>query len=354
MTNIAPPVLPEMPLEGPALVGHDAARHALFSAWQSGRMHHAWMLTGPMGIGKATLANRFARFALCGGQGDDTLSLDMSIPSVRHNLHLMHSNAHPDFVSVAAPEGKDIIPIDDVRKIEPIFRRTASEGGWRVALIDGADQMNTAAQNAVLKILEEPPARALILLTASVPGRLLPTIRSRVRHLVMEPLSPADMDRLAGLHYPQLEPADRQELMDLAAGSFGAFSLLHQTGALEVHREVLSLLSAPQRSTQGLITFATRLAGKGDEETYATFCKLMQGLLERSCRVAATNTNDLVSGEAELVQALVARIGLAGCLALFDKQRTLFKTTDGLHLDRKQVALASLLDLHSALYGKAA
>ena len=187
------------PRANPLLVGHAAHEAVLLDALRSGRMHHAWLIAGPAGIGKATLAFRFARRLLAGMPGPgETLALDPAHPVFRR----VAAGSHADLLTVERAydekrkRTRTQIAVDDVREINGFMRLTPAEGGWRVVVVDGAEDMNQNAANALLKVLEEPPPRAVLLLVCAAPGRLLPTIRSRCRRLRLSPLGEADMDRL--------------------------------------------------------------------------------------------------------------------------------------------------------------
>ena len=182
------------PRENPDLIGHERAEAVLLDAWNSGRMPHAWLICGPRGIGKATLAFRLARFVLArgslasdslfaGGKAaePDSLKVDPADPVFRR----VAAGGHADLLTLERGyerEGgrrRGSIVIDDVRKAGRLMGLTAGEGGWRVLVVDAADDLNVNAANALLKQLEEPPKRALILLVSHAPGRLQATIRSR-------------------------------------------------------------------------------------------------------------------------------------------------------------------------------
>ena len=205
------------PRERLKLVGHGEAEQTLLSAFQSGRLPHAWLISGPRGIGKATLAYRFARFLLNGGSegglfgGPD----DLSVPAESSVAHRVAAQAHPDLRVVERTANERTgklrteIVVDDVRDLSHFLRLTPSDGGWRIAIVDAADEMNRNAANALLKILEEPPDRAVLLVVSHAPGRLLPTIRSRCRKLVMKPLPLDQTDALIGEFLPTWPTAAR-------------------------------------------------------------------------------------------------------------------------------------------------
>lgn len=179
------------PRETFSYVGHDEEESALFEAFRAGRMHHAWLITGAKGLGKATLAYRCARVALGAKRiGPRPLDVDPEDTMARRVAAL----SHPDLFVLRRGLGergkpRREITVDDARDLGGFFALAPSEGGMRVAIIDAVDDLNRNAANAILKTLEEPPARSVLLLVCHAPGAILPTIRSRCRRLALRPLS---------------------------------------------------------------------------------------------------------------------------------------------------------------------
>jgi DNA polymerase-3 subunit delta' len=185
------------PRQTGALFGHADAERALLEGYRGGRIAHSWLIGGPRGIGKATLAYRMARFVLA--------NPDPATPSVQQATSLDVPPDHPAARRVASESHSDLlvlerlinektgklfqdIAVDDVKRSVSFFGSTAGEGGWRIAIVDSVEELNRFGDNALLKILEEPPARSLLLLVSHAPGRVLPTIRSRCRVLTLRPL----------------------------------------------------------------------------------------------------------------------------------------------------------------------
>jgi DNA polymerase-3 subunit delta' len=198
--------LPPGPRDTTLLFGHDAAEQAFLAAYRSGRIPHAWLIGGEAGIGKATLAYRMARFVLAhpdpshaAVQSAASLALDPAHPTVRR----IAGNAHTDLLVLERIPGdtgkmRTVITVDQVRRLVTFFGSTAGEGGWRVCIVDSADELKyPEGSNALLKMLEEPPARSVFLLVSHAPGRLLPTIRSRCRRLALKPLGQSEVVRAA-------------------------------------------------------------------------------------------------------------------------------------------------------------
>jgi DNA polymerase-3 subunit delta' len=215
------------PRETTVLFGHDVAEHTFLAVYRSGRVPHAWLIGGEPGIGKATLAYRIARFVLAHPDPSRvpdaaSLALDPDHRTVRR----IAVNAHSDLLALERTVGdtgklRTVITVDQVRRLSTFFGSTAGEGGWRVCIVDSADELKyPEGSNALLKMLEEPPPRSLFLLVSHAPGRLLPTIRSRCRRLALRPLGQADVVRAASVALGA--EADEPALVAAAAASRGS------------------------------------------------------------------------------------------------------------------------------------
>lgn len=334
------------PRENPDLVGQEEAEGALVRALLGQRMHHAWLLTGPEGIGKATLAYRFARRLFAGRS--DTLWLSPDDPVFRR----VAAGSHADLAVVerevdgksGRPKGE--IGVDAVRAATDALRLTPGEGGWRVAIVDGAEHLGRNAANALLKMLEEPPERAVLLLACSAPGRLLPTIRSRCRRLRLGALGRADLDGLLARYVPGADAAGRAGLARLAAGSPGRALMLADEQGIEIAGLARSVLEASRTGGGGSGTarafeVADRLGRS--EQAYSAFMTLLRRDLAEAVAAAARGS----SGAEREVPAWLAARPLARWADLWHALTVLQDETERFHLDRQHAVVAGLALLES-------
>ncbi|HUZ71625.1 MAG TPA: DNA polymerase III subunit delta' [Stellaceae bacterium] len=352
-----------LPRENPDLIGHDTAEAALFAAYRAGRLPHAWLLTGPRGIGKATLAFRFARFLLAEsertGQGlfaappPSGLALAPDSPAFRR----VASGGHPDLLVVERgydPRRRRLrseIVVADTRSIVGFLRLTAAEGGWRVVILDGADAMNRNAANAVLKILEEPPARAVLMLVSENPGRLTPTIRSRCRRLALKPLPCEAVEAALRRRLPALGADDTRRIAQLAHGSIGRALALASAEGLELYRQLFGLIAPlPLLDGEALHGFADRIARNDAEDGFALVSELLPGWIARMVALAAGEGGEtaVLPGEVEAMQRLAARRSLDQWVEVWENLGHLFDEADSINLDRKQVVLNAFFALEAA------
>ncbi len=277
------------PREQNRLVGHAAAEAAFGEALRSGRLHHAWLIGGPRGIGKATLAYRVARRLVADPRtlGDpDSLDVPPTHPAARGVAAL----SHPNLVAlrrVQAPGAKTLptkIPVEAARKALDLFAETAGgEGGYRVCIVDSAEDLNANSANALLKMVEEPPPRALFLIVSHAPGRLLPTIRSRCRKLSLRSLEQDQVEAvIAGFPPPFAQP-ELEAIARAAALSEGSVSravALLDSATAGVVREVRMLLSSPHDPDwRRILKLADTLSGRDADELFATALDTLQRFL---------------------------------------------------------------------------
>jgi DNA polymerase-3 subunit delta' len=354
------------PPENPQLIGHQAAEDRFLGAWNSGRLPHGWLITGPRGIGKATFAFRVARFVLSGGGGEQPASLfgdsepeGLFVDPENLVFRRVASGAHADLMTLQRSINPDTgkmrtsIAVSDVRKAGDFMRLTASEGGWRVVVVDCADEMNANAANALLKVLEEPPDRALLLLVCHAPGRLLPTIRSRCCQLPLKLLTHEQVSDLLAEQRPDLPEAERHALAGLADGSPGKALTLAEDDGLTLYRELMLLLShLPRPPAAALHGFGDKLARNGAEEKFRTVTELLAWWLGRLARSGARGEggpHPIVPEEEGLAARLLGSGGVDRWMEVWEKTNRLANDTGRLNLDRKQAVLTLFHALQSAM-----
>lgn len=283
------------PRETMHLLGQTAAEAEFLDAYASGRMHSGWLITGPRGVGKATLAWKIATFLLAERADDGFFgeapppptSLDVSPDNP--DAKLVQSGAHPRLIVIRRPYNYDTkklrqeITVDAVRGLKTFFHMSAADGGRRVVIVDAADEMNRNAANAILKELEEPPANTTILLVAHQPSGLLPTIRSRCRTLRCAPLGTQDLN--AALTQAGFETPNAEALATLAEGSAGDAIRILQHDGLPLYGDLVRLFSGlPRMDRPHAIKLAEACAGRGSEARYAMTVDLIDHFIARAAR----------------------------------------------------------------------
>ncbi|TNC12312.1 DNA polymerase III subunit delta' [Methylobacterium terricola] len=273
------------PRERQDLVGQEAAERAFREAIGAGRLHHAWLIGGPKGIGKATLAFRVARHLLARGDGQGTPD-SLALPPGHTVARQVAGLAHPNLVLLRrqkAPGSKTIptqIGVDAARRALHLFAATSADAGYRICIVDCADELNLASANALLKVIEEPPPRSLFLIVSHAPGRLLPTIRSRCRRLTLKPLTAGTVAQvLHGLSPPQAghPPALIERAASLSEGSVARALDLLDPDTLAVVDEVEALLAQGDRPDwRRALKLAERLAGRDADGLYAAALDTVQ------------------------------------------------------------------------------
>ncbi len=358
------------PCGNPELMGHGEAENILADAARGGRLHHAWLISGPKGIGKATLSYRLARWLLAGcAEASCQASMFGEKASDGTEQGLWLSPEDPTFYRVAAGGHSDLITVErslddtgkrlrreiiaaDIRKVSAFLSLTAAEGGWRVVIIDGAEDMNRHAANALLKTLEEPPSRTVLLLVSHAPGRLLATIRSRCGKLPLKTLDQATVVHLLDLYRPDLASEDKALLAVRGEGSIGRAINLADVGGVALYREMLHLLStmpSPDVARLHGITdaIARSRAETGAYEAYDIFTEFLTCWIARLVRARATG--ELPAGLAPDEEEVMARLSVTGSLdqwlEVWEKITRLFGRAGRVNLDRKQVLLNAFFAL---------
>ena len=318
------------------LVGQDRALAIVSRALRSGRPPQAWLICGPPGVGKATLAYRIARYLLAYGASEQGPA-DLSVPANDPACIQVAAGSHPGLLvlkrSVDPETGKtmSVLSVGEVRRLSGFFGMTSGAGGWRVAVVDTADDMNDNAANALLKLLEEPPSRAMLLVLSNTPGRLLPTIRSRCQRLNLRPLSEADMEAELARLLPDQSAAERASLARLARGSLGAALTLAGGEGLVLAEEADRLIDrAAQPDIPALFALAEKLSRITDGlDSLGAF--LTQALAERI-----------------RARALGGQPHLTRWVGALEKLSKNFARTDALHLDPRQTLLAAAREMNTA------
>ncbi len=285
------------PREGPLhprhrhdLLGHLVAEKHLADAYRSGRFHHAWLITGAEGIGKATLAYRLARYILANPDQAAAPADNLSIAADNPVVSQINARSHPDLkvLERAVEKGKlkASINVESTRKVVEFFNKTAAAGGWRVGVVDAADDMNGSAANALLKCLEEPPQDSVFILVCHQRGRLLPTIRSRCIELPLKPLS-ADQTSavLAGL--PEGLGKEAARFAQIAGGRPGLALALAQTGAGSIFKQFTDAAASGGADMSTRMKIAGALHGRGTDDRFSVFCALLDDWITAAAAAAA-------------------------------------------------------------------
>lgn len=284
------------PRETVRLIGQESAEADFLAAYNAGRLHSGWLITGPRGVGKATMAWRIARFLLAERSADAGIFGDappapatLDISPEDRDARLVHSGAHPRLAVVRRPFDEKAgklraeITVDAVRSLKHFFHMSATDGGHRVVIVDAADELNRNAANAILKELEEPPAQTTLLLIAHQPSRLLPTIRSRCRELRLSALTGAEMGialEQAGVHVEETDA-----LAALSGGSVGDAIRLANLDGLPLYAEIVKLFSGlPHVDRVATLRLANSCTGKGAEHHFPLVLDLIDLFLARAAR----------------------------------------------------------------------
>ncbi len=271
------------------IVGHDRAVEQFSHAWQKGAMHHAWLLAGPRGVGKATFAKAAATRMLADAAGPANDAPGLDTPEDHRIARLVEAGSHPDLRQLERLTNEKTgnlarnITVDQVRSLGDLFDLTPALSPWRVVVIDSIDDLEKSAANALLKMLEEPPANTVFFLVSHAPGKLLPTIRSRCRRLDFQGLSDDAMTSILSLHV-ELKGDEREEVLAAAAGSASRALALVQLDLLDLEEVAVEILHKGDRTNVRRSGLASELGKRGASDRYAAFLEILPSIIAREAR----------------------------------------------------------------------
>ena len=308
------------------IVGQDKAVDQFASAWATRKLHHAWLLGGPRGVGKASFAHAAARRVLAEAAGPTIDFAQLGTPDDHPIVRLVEAGSHPDMrwlERLPKEKGEGLtrdISVRQVRELGDFMSMTAALSSWRVAVIDSMDELNKEATNALLKMLEEPPPNTLFFLVSHAPGRLLPTIRSRCRLLQFEPLGDDAMTSILKTQSPGLGDAERKRIVAMSFGSAGRALAFAELDLAKLEEAALAILRQGDPTNALRSKLATELGKKASADRYAAFLELAPSLIAREARelrgVRLERALDAYSKARELA-AVAPRVALDPAATVF-------------------------------------
>ena len=272
------------------IIGQDRAIEQFASAWATRKLHHAWLLAGSKGVGKASFAHAAARRVLAEAAGPPFDLPDIQTNDEHPIVKLVEAGSHPDMrrlerlVNEKTGNLARNISVDQVRELGEFQSLTAALSAWRVVIIDSVDDLETSGANALLKILEEPPPNTLFFLVSHAPGRLLPTIRSRCRRLDFGKLDDEAMTSILVSHATDLKPAEQQRIVSMSFGSAGRALAFAELGLAKLEDAALAILRNGDPTNARRSDLASELGKKAAAERYAAFLDLAPSLIAREAR----------------------------------------------------------------------
>ena len=354
------------PRENPHLFGHDAAEQKFVADFEAGKLHHAYLITGPKGIGKATFAYRMARYVLAHGAlkaqaaeqgpslfGDALPAAPVAAPELNMDpqsplFRRVATGSHTDLLALApaydSKKGaeKATISIEESRKVPNFLSMTPAEGDWRVVVIDAVDQLTNQAANALLKILEEPPANALLLLVCHEPGSILPTIKSRCRQFALQPPSRAAFEQTLQTVAPSIDITDYPALYALSYGSPGLAITLTKHRTVPLYGGWLKALQ-PTASEEAKESFIDEASAIKSPEGWNMLLHTWEVAMHRLSLFPHHDKNQIVPRESEQLQSIAEAVPFAARQRWLAAARNLIGVTDTFNLD-KHYTIRLLLD----------
>jgi DNA polymerase III subunit delta' len=272
------------------IVGQDRAIEQFANAWASRKLHHAWLLAGPKGVGKATFAHSAARRVLAEAAGPPFALPGIETPNDHPIVKLIEAGSHPDMrwlERLPRERGEGLarnISVAQIRDLGEFLGLTSALSSWRVAVIDTVDELEPSGANALLKILEEPPPNTIFFLVSHAPGRLLPTIRSRCRRLDFQKLDDDAMTSILEARAPEVSAPERQRIISMSFGSAGRALAFAELGLAKLEDAALAILRQGDTTNARRSDLATELGKKAAADRYAAFLDLAPSLIAREAR----------------------------------------------------------------------
>lgn len=348
------------PRDSSLLLGHAEIEQSLLDAINSGHVPHAMIFSGPVGIGKATMAFRLARYLLKNGTADSAQdSLFGDAPAEANSLDIpdddpvfskVASGGHPDLLTIERPmdvkkgSQKTNLDVETARKVAPFLRMTSAEGGWRVVIVDDADSMNRNAQNALLKILEEPPSDALLILITHRLGAMIPTIRSRCRTLQFDALPENELSQLMEKEIGNtLSSEDRSLLAGLAGGSIGAAKTIIDSNGIDTAFSTLEIFKSwPNFNQVDIHHLADTVGRAGQDAAFLNIEKTFLWLCESIIFTKAKGSNALPDSlNHDAFRHLADTYDINKWLELFEELKAHFAQARFANLDKKLAVITA-------------
>jgi DNA polymerase-3 subunit delta' len=271
------------------ILGQNRAVEQFCEAWSARKLHHAWLLAGPKGVGKASFARAAARRVLAEAAGPPFDLPGVETPDDHPIVKLVEAGSHPDMRWLKREENDKgnlnrNIKVEQIRELGEFMALSAALSPWRVAVIDTVDDLEAAGANALLKMLEEPPPNTLFFLVSNAPGRLLPTIRSRCRLLHFDALDDDAMTSILEAQSPELSAAERKRIIGMSLGSAARALAFAELGLAKLEEAAVAILRQGDPTNARRAELATELGKKASAERYAAFLELAPSLIAREAR----------------------------------------------------------------------
>jgi DNA polymerase-3 subunit delta' len=272
------------------IVGQDKAVEQFSSAWTTRKLHHAWLLAGPKGVGKAAFALTAAKRVLADAAGPFSDLPELEASADHPMVKLVDAGSHPDMrwlqrlVNEKTGNLARNISVDQVRALSELFDLSPAMSPWRVAVIDTVDELEPSGANALLKMLEEPPPNSIFFLVSHAPGRLLPTIRSRCRRLDFQALDDAAMTSILEANAPEMSASERQRVIAMSFGSAGRALAFAELGLAKLEDAAVAILRQGDPTNARRSDLASELGKKAAADRYAAFLDLAPSLIAREAR----------------------------------------------------------------------